>query len=129
MRDVLFDRGRMRFFLRIVADVSESDELLSIVAAHGRSLGTAIAPVFGRSPDDPDILAFVDLMRGRAMRHLLHPEQPVPDRSEMIADAARLSLKRAQSDGQNRSEEYTSALQSLMRISYAVFCLKKKTKL
>src|SRR3546814_5610489 len=28
-----------------------------------------------------------------------------------------------------RSEEHTSELQSLMRISYAVFCLKKKTKL
>src|SRR3546814_1631075 len=27
-----------------------------------------------------------------------------------------------------RSEEHTSALQSLMRISYAVFCLKKQTK-
>src|SRR3546814_7533638 len=28
----------------------------------------------------------------------------------------------------NRSEEHTSELQSLMRISYAVFCLNKKTK-
>src|SRR3546814_5558151 len=28
---------------------------------------------------------------------------------------------------QSRSEEHTSELQSLMRISYAVFCLKKKT--
>src|SRR3546814_1769791 len=28
-----------------------------------------------------------------------------------------------------RSEEHTSELQSLMRISYAVFCLKKKTHL
>src|SRR3546814_8399430 len=28
--------------------------------------------------------------------------------------------------GVNRSEEHTSELQSLMRISYAVFCLKKK---
>src|SRR3546814_7330036 len=28
----------------------------------------------------------------------------------------------------NRSEEHTSELQSLMRISYAVFCLTKKTK-
>src|SRR3546814_2832063 len=28
----------------------------------------------------------------------------------------------------NRSEEHTSELQSLMRHSYAVFCLKKKTK-
>src|SRR3546814_4246078 len=30
--------------------------------------------------------------------------------------------------GQHRSEEHTSALQSLMRISYAVFCLKNKTQ-
>src|SRR3546814_3907822 len=30
--------------------------------------------------------------------------------------------------GANRSEEHTSELQSLMRISYAVFCLKKKKK-
>src|SRR3546814_9761039 len=29
---------------------------------------------------------------------------------------------------QGRSEEHTSELQSLMRISYAVFCLKKKKK-
>src|SRR3546814_3973109 len=28
----------------------------------------------------------------------------------------------------NRSEEHTSELQSLMRISYAVFCLKKKKR-
>src|SRR3546814_8110036 len=35
--------------------------------------------------------------------------------------------KRARDDG--RSEEHTSELQSLMRISYAVFCLKKKTKI
>src|SRR3546814_3533222 len=31
-------------------------------------------------------------------------------------------------DGLGRSEEHTSELQSLMRISYAVFCLKKKIK-
>src|SRR3546814_4624462 len=30
--------------------------------------------------------------------------------------------------GHRRSEEHTSELQSLMRISYAVFCLKKKNK-
>src|SRR3546814_1332103 len=29
----------------------------------------------------------------------------------------------------SRSEEHTSELQSLMRISYAVFCLKKKNKI
>src|SRR3546814_14094239 len=31
--------------------------------------------------------------------------------------------------GGSRSEEHTSELQSLMRISYAVFCLKKKIRL
>src|SRR3546814_4585800 len=33
-----------------------------------------------------------------------------------------------QASGSIRSEEHTSELQSLMRISYAVFCLKKKKK-
>src|SRR3546814_3097466 len=36
---------------------------------------------------------------------------------------------RRQALGGSRSEEHTSELQSLMRISYAVFCLKKKKKL
>src|SRR3546814_2547923 len=35
---------------------------------------------------------------------------------------------RGQTQQQTRSEEHTSELQSLMRISYAVFCLKKKKK-
>src|SRR3546814_1056968 len=36
------------------------------------------------------------------------------------------SQQRAQLPRMQRSEEHTSELQSLMRISYAVFCLKKK---
>src|SRR3546814_4524947 len=35
---------------------------------------------------------------------------------------------RTYSGQETRSEEHTSELQSLMRISYAVFCLKKKIK-
>src|SRR3546814_4938753 len=35
---------------------------------------------------------------------------------------------KAAKDFMKRSEEHTSELQSLMRISYAVFCLKKKKK-
>src|SRR3546814_8789072 len=38
------------------------------------------------------------------------------------------SVAAASRDGCGRSEEHTSELQSLMRISYAVFCLKKKKK-
>src|SRR3546814_1941662 len=37
-------------------------------------------------------------------------------------------LKRFMGDAAARSEEHTSELQSLMRISYAVFCLNKKTQ-
>src|SRR3546814_6532237 len=37
-------------------------------------------------------------------------------------------LAKAGRPAQRRSEEHTSELQSLMRISYAVFCLKKKTR-
>src|SRR3546814_10120430 len=43
-------------------------------------------------------------------------------------DAAELGAGRDHSrTGAARSEEHTSELQSLMRISYDVFCLKKKT--
>src|SRR3546814_6310673 len=40
---------------------------------------------------------------------------------------ARVDMRRDRI-GARRSEEHTSELQSLMRISYAVFCLKKKKK-
>src|SRR3546814_3815491 len=61
----------------------------------------------------------------RAHRHGVFrhgPRQP-------FGEPARVEVDR-RSDGQDvrRSEEHTSELQSLMRISYAVFCLKKKNK-
>src|SRR3546814_4717612 len=52
------------------------------------------------------------------------------DPSEDVAVDERLilneRLEEARAVLQSRSEEHTSELQSLMRISYAVFCLKKK---
>src|SRR3546814_1854735 len=46
-----------------------------------------------------------------------------------ILCAIRRATRRAGARGTGaRSEEHTSELQSLMRISYAVFCLKKKNK-
>src|SRR3546814_5225367 len=51
------------------------------------------------------------------------------------AELAALLVERSRADAMfaaqlrdRRSEEHTSELQSLMRISYAVFCLKKKRK-
>src|SRR3546814_4873191 len=46
----------------------------------------------------------------------------------IILCAGTESVRLARALGVRRSEEHTSELQSLMRISYAVFCLKKKKK-
>src|SRR3546814_9127336 len=57
-------------------------------------------------------------------------------RAKFLAIAPKSSSRKKRTDSRaalgdrpstkNRSEEHTSELQSLMRISYAVFCLKKK---
>src|SRR3546814_6782707 len=46
--------------------------------------------------------------------------------ASVARELARLGWTVVGTVGQSRSEEHTSELQSLMRISYAVFCLKKK---
>src|SRR3546814_4432473 len=54
--------------------------------------------------------------------------KPIPGRQQLIAVRRRFLNKLCKIVWQRRSEEHTSELQSLMRISYAVFCLKKKNK-
>src|SRR3546814_4277165 len=49
------------------------------------------------------------------------------DRLDQQADQRPIHERQHVGDRQQRSEEHTSELQSLLRISYAVFCLKKKT--
>src|SRR3546814_1790665 len=44
-----------------------------------------------------------------------------------LSSSASFLIAATLSSGMRRSEEHTSELQSLMRISYAVFCLKKNT--
>src|SRR3546814_4262321 len=65
----------------------------------------------------------VDRERDRADAHLLWLDDPFAADLPGGRDGA--LLDRVAVPG--RSEEHTSELQSLMRISYAVFCLKKKT--
>src|SRR3546814_9593278 len=56
-------------------------------------------------------------------------ERPRPNPpSDLRGRGAPHRLSRGELYGGPRSEEHTSELQSLMRISYAVFCLKKKKK-
>src|SRR3546814_3879470 len=77
-----------------------------------------------------------DLLRGRARRRWRDP-----DRGLRLRTGGKLAVPgdhdghllhedelRRRRGGEDRSEEHTSELQSLMRISYAVFCLKKKNR-
>src|SRR3546814_2108739 len=63
--------------------------------------------------------------RPLALRHPVDVGQPVEAVEHRRAEAGDLAAELDQAV-QLRSEEHTSELQSLMRISYAVFCLKKK---
>src|SRR3546814_5336175 len=69
-----------------------------------------------------------DLREDVSDRHfsLLRPAPPLPIRQPTAAKSDRRQWRPLESA---RSEEHTSELQSLMRISYAVFCLKKKNLL
>src|SRR3546814_383056 len=58
-------------------------------------------------------------------RHLARPEAVEPRGLRELRQPCRHALLDVLR-GNRRSEEHTSELQSLMRISYAVFCLKKK---
>src|SRR3546814_16579602 len=82
-----------------------------------RSVAESVPPAFDRLGH-----ALVDLRRGGAQRlHLRSRLQPLRRRDRVVQRGVEvLDAHRG------RSEGHTSELQSLMRISYAVFCLKKK---
>src|SRR3546814_1211301 len=62
-------------------------------------------------------------LRAARRAHAGDARDPVPFQRSDAADPVRAGA----ADRPQRSEEHTSELQSLMRISYAVFCLKKTT--
>src|SRR3546814_4655987 len=82
--------------------------------------------------------AYMDVLRDQAIVQLNRKNvsvlttnlQATSDRFEIgdltRTDVAQSQARLALAEGDLRSEEHTSELQSLMRISYAVFCLKKK---
>src|SRR3546814_4421530 len=100
------------------------DQALAVAGEETRPLQPAvqevgIALVVGAEP------RVVDLRRLRlAEAERVHrPAHPL-----LAADQHRRAEARVAEGERRRSEEHTSELQSLMRISYAVFCLKKKNK-
>src|SRR3546814_942046 len=78
-------------------------------------------PAVARLQGEPQVL--VDREALEEIGDLERAREPAPGNGvgRQAADVAAVQPHRA-----TRSEEHTSELQSLMRISYAVFCLKKK---
>src|SRR3546814_2072586 len=87
--------------------------------------------------DEPGQLRQAHLRHARAGRAWQVVDEGDPCRCDRLVDAVELCARdrlawgggyRRRDHPYRRSEEHTSELQSLMRISYAVFCLKKKKK-
>src|SRR3546814_4257134 len=81
-----------------------------------------------------DVVDELGVTGGGAHRERVDFEPVEVGKLEQLDEAGRISLEEifrrdrqpAAIEYEARSEEHTSELQSLMRISYAVFCLKKK---
>src|SRR3546814_7086408 len=85
-----------------------------------------------RSTRTDTLFPYTTLFRSRPRPGPLAECRRPPDRGRFRPRAAfggtAYRIVRRGEGGAPRSEEHTSELQSLMRISYAVFCLKKKKK-
>src|SRR3546814_8203531 len=108
----------LRYFNVAGADPQGRSGQLGPVATHLIKIASQVVAgrresisIFGDDYDTPD---------GTCVRDYIH----VSD----LAAAHLAALEYLEAGGASRSEEHTSELQSLMRISYAVFCLKKKKK-
>src|SRR3546814_4822533 len=108
------------------SDVCSSD-LAGVLEIH--PWGSTLAAM-----EQPDMIIMdLDPGPGVEWQQVIEAAQEVRERLEKLGLAA--FLKTSGGKGlhvvsplkPDRSEEHTSELQSLMRISYAVFCLKKKT--
>src|SRR3546814_5808080 len=94
----------------------------------GGSAGFMLALVAG---DDLRLGLDVEAAQLVAQTHvgLLHLAHRAAERTQLLLQAGAVDRDLAGVVDQLRSEEHTSELQSLMRISYAVFCLKKKNSI
>src|SRR3546814_2248388 len=87
----------------------------ALLARLGRAAGEPVGGVAGRAGAQRDVK-----LRSGLEALASHDDDVAGSQAFGRVDGERGRLRRV------RSEEHTSELQSLMRISYAVFCLKKK---
>src|SRR3546814_1513578 len=78
-------------------------------------------------PRQRAILPLDGFRLSRSLRKVLLSDRVRVTTDTAFSDMVALCAEPAPDRPTTRSEEHTSELQSLMRISYAVFCLKKKT--
>src|SRR3546814_4079703 len=103
---------------RLVHRIDKTPVVFRILGAdlfHRRAGAVQIAPEFKNC-------AVVEQQRGDALGMIVF-EAVFGQQLQFVVAHQRVALNQRMT----RSEEHTSELQSLMRISYAVFCLKKKT--
>src|SRR3546814_8789905 len=105
----------------IRADVFGASVALVRVGQAG-SVGVAYAVAFGLSAG----AVMFNPAAGSLLPDIVSDDEVVAANSAMWTAAVTGQIALAPIAGFVRSEEHTSELQSLMRISYAVFCLKKK---
>src|SRR3546814_8049883 len=98
--------GRLRF----TTDAAQA-------VAHGEVIFIAVG-----TPPDEDGSADLQYVLAVARTIGTHLQKPA-----VVVDKSTVPVGTADKVRETRSEEHTPELQSLMRISYAVFCLKKKT--
>src|SRR3546814_18041191 len=79
-----------------------------------------------RSTRTDTLFPYTTLFRSPGLRRLAQERHVEVGRHRQFDRAEAAHDQRIHGDVGERSEEHTSELQSLMRISYAVFCLKKK---
>src|SRR3546814_1836544 len=110
------------------SDLEEVEQLLGEAFATAQAADEALeAFVFRAGPEqDAALIGLFHRRTMRALQMLRGYPGPIVERGPSPVDRAAFSLPGSDSAPRRRSEEHTSELQSLMRISYAVFCLKKK---
>src|SRR3546814_16414370 len=82
-----------------------------------------------RSTRTDTLFPYTTLFRSAVLPATVQRRRQTPDRRRSLVALAPSATRAGAAGGLypgTRSEEHTSELQSLMRISYAVFCLKKK---
>src|SRR3546814_8093102 len=77
-----------------------------------------------RSTRTDTLFPYTTLFRSRRLEEVARPRRV--DRADAHVEVTHLRVGVAEAHPEMRSEEHTSELQSLMRISYAVFCLQTK---